>query len=125
MKKQEEIKKKTAQLTLRHFYIYFKAEDIDFELTEDQKKVIFEIKKDMESTRPMDRLLCGDVGYGKTEVAFVAAFKAILDSKQVLFLCPLPAVCLTAAMTDISERPFICLLASLLVESVSSSHMMS
>ena len=62
--------------------------DIDFELTEDQKKVIFEIKKDMESPQPMDRLLCGDVGFGKTEVAFVAAFKAIMDSKQVLFLCP-------------------------------------
>ena len=42
----------------------------------------------MESSVPMDRLLCGDVGFGKTEVAFVAAFKAILDSKQVLFLCP-------------------------------------
>ena len=62
--------------------------DIDFELTEDQKKVIFEIKKDMESPQPMDRLLCGDVGFGKTEVAFVVAFKAIMDSKQVLFLCP-------------------------------------
>ena len=62
--------------------------DIDFELTEDQKKVILEIKKDMESNQPMDRLLCGDVGFGKTEVAFVAAFKAIMDSKQVLFLCP-------------------------------------
>ena len=47
------------------------------------------------------------------------------SESQVLFLCPLPAVCLTAAMTDISERPFICLLASLLVESASSSHMMS
>ena len=42
----------------------------------------------MESTQPMDRLLCGDVGFGKTEVAFVSAFKAIMDSKQVLFLCP-------------------------------------
>ena len=62
--------------------------DIDFELTEDQKKSILEIKKDMESTQPMDRLLCGDVGFGKTEVAFVSAFKAIMDSKQVLFLCP-------------------------------------
>ena len=62
--------------------------DIDFELTDDQKKVILEIKKDMESNQPMDRLLCGDVGFGKTEVAFVAAFKAIMDSKQVLFLCP-------------------------------------
>ena len=63
-------------------------EDIDFELTNDQKLAISQIKEDMESTKPMDRLLCGDVGFGKTEVAFVACFKAILDSKQVLFLCP-------------------------------------
>ena len=59
-----------------------------YELTIDQKKSILDIKKDMEKDIPMDRLLCGDVGFGKTEVAFVAAFKAILDSKQVLFLCP-------------------------------------
>ena len=59
-----------------------------YELTKDQKKAIAQIKSDMESPVPMDRLLCGDVGFGKTEVAFVAAFKAILDSKQVLFLCP-------------------------------------
>ena len=63
-------------------------EDFPYELTEDQKKAIAQIKQDMESSVPMDRLLCGDVGFGKTEVAFVAAFKAILDSKQVLFLCP-------------------------------------
>ncbi len=63
-------------------------EDIDFELTRDQVLAISQIKKDMESSKPMDRLLCGDVGFGKTEVAFVACFKAILDSKQVLFLCP-------------------------------------
>ena len=59
-----------------------------YELTDDQKKAIIQIKNDMESSIPMDRLLCGDVGFGKTEVAFVAAFKAILDSKQVLLLCP-------------------------------------
>ena len=59
-----------------------------YELTKDQSRAIAQIKEDMESTVPMDRLLCGDVGFGKTEVAFVAAFKAILDSKQVLFLCP-------------------------------------
>ena len=59
-----------------------------FDLTPDQKRAILQIKEDMESPKPMDRLLCGDVGFGKTEVAFVAAFKAILDSKQVLFLCP-------------------------------------
>ena len=62
--------------------------DISFELTVDQKKAIQEIKSDMESETPMDRLLCGDVGFGKTEVAFVASFKAILDSKQVILLCP-------------------------------------
>lgn len=63
-------------------------EAFPYELTIDQKRAISQIKEDMESTVPMDRLLCGDVGFGKTEVAFVAAFKAILDSKQVLFLCP-------------------------------------
>ena len=62
--------------------------DFPYDLTQDQKRAISQIKEDMESSVPMDRLLCGDVGFGKTEVAFVAAFKAILDSKQVLFLCP-------------------------------------
>ena len=62
--------------------------DFSYDLTLDQKKAIAQIKKDMESISPMDRLLCGDVGFGKTEVAFVASFKAIMDSKQVLFLCP-------------------------------------
>ena len=56
--------------------------------TKDQLKVVDEIKKDMEKRTPMDRLLCGDVGYGKTEVAFRAIFKAIMSNKQVLFLCP-------------------------------------
>ena len=65
----------------------FEAE-FPYELTPDQKRAIVQIKEDMEKKTPMDRLLCGDVGFGKTEVAFVAAFKAILDSKQVLFLCP-------------------------------------
>ena len=62
--------------------------DFPYELTKDQAQAIAQIKADMERPQPMDRLLCGDVGFGKTEVAFVAAFKAILDSKQVLFLCP-------------------------------------
>lgn len=62
--------------------------DFPYELTADQSRAIKQIKDDMEKSSPMDRLLCGDVGFGKTEVAFVAAFKAILDSKQVLFLCP-------------------------------------
>src|SRR5690625_6324792 len=56
--------------------------------TEDQLRCVEEIKKDMESEQPMDRLLCGDVGYGKTEVAIRAAFKAILDGKQVALLVP-------------------------------------
>ena len=56
--------------------------------TEDQIRSIEEVKKDMQSTKPMERLLCGDVGYGKTEVALRAAFKAATDSKQVAYLCP-------------------------------------
>ena len=56
--------------------------------TKDQLIAIKQIKEDMESPHPMDRLLCGDVGYGKTEVAFRAIFKAVMDSKQVLYLCP-------------------------------------
>lgn len=63
-------------------------EDFGYELTPDQKRSIDEIKKDMEEKKPMDRLLCGDVGFGKTEVALRAAFKAILSNKQVAFLCP-------------------------------------
>lgn len=56
--------------------------------TEDQLRTIIEVKRDMERERPMDRLVCGDVGYGKTEVAIRAAFKAVLDGKQVAFLVP-------------------------------------
>ncbi len=56
--------------------------------TPDQLRSIEEVKNDMESERPMDRLLCGDVGYGKTEIALRAAFKAATDSKQVIYLCP-------------------------------------
>ena len=59
-----------------------------YEETPDQIKAIDEVKKDMESTRPMDRLILGDVGYGKTEVAMRAAFKAVNDSKQVAVLVP-------------------------------------
>ena len=59
-----------------------------YEETEDQLRSIAEVKKDMENIRPMDRLLCGDVGYGKTEVAIRAAFKAVVDGKQVAFLVP-------------------------------------
>ncbi|MFZ4115894.1 MAG: transcription-repair coupling factor [Chthoniobacterales bacterium] len=56
--------------------------------TPDQLRAIAEIKQDMESPQPMDRLLCGDVGFGKTEVALRAAFKAVMDGKQVVFLAP-------------------------------------
>ncbi len=56
--------------------------------TEDQLRCIQEVKKDMETAKPMDRLLCGDVGYGKTEVAIRAAFKAVMDQKQVAYLVP-------------------------------------
>ena len=60
----------------------------EYELTPDQKTAIADIKRDMESPTPMDRLLCGDVGYGKTEVAMRAAFKAVMDTKQVAVLAP-------------------------------------
>jgi transcription-repair coupling factor (superfamily II helicase) len=56
--------------------------------TEDQVKALIEIKRDMETPRPMDRLLCGDVGYGKTEVALRSAFKAVMDGRQVAVLVP-------------------------------------
>ena len=56
--------------------------------TEDQLKAIRDVKRDMEQNKPMDRLLCGDVGYGKTEVALRAAFKAVMDGKQVAILVP-------------------------------------
>ena len=60
----------------------------EYEFTNDQAKALSEIKADMEKPAPMDRLLCGDVGFGKTEVAFQAAFKAINSGKQVAILCP-------------------------------------
>ncbi len=63
-------------------------DNFPYEETQDQLRAIMEIKKDMENPTPMDRLLCGDVGYGKTEVAMRAAFKAVRDSKQVAVLVP-------------------------------------
>src|SRR5688500_8949632 len=60
----------------------------EFDLTPDQATAIADIKRDMEMPTPMDRLLCGDVGYGKTEVAMRAAFKAVMDGKQAAFLAP-------------------------------------
>ena len=62
--------------------------DFPYKETPDQASAAAEVKKDMESAKPMDRLLCGDVGYGKTEVALRAAFKAIMDNKQVAILVP-------------------------------------
>ncbi len=59
-----------------------------YDLTVDQEKSIKEIKEDMQDIKPMDRLLCGDVGYGKTEVAIRAAFKAVMDNKQVAYMVP-------------------------------------
>ncbi|MGZ5476967.1 MAG: transcription-repair coupling factor, partial [Thermoanaerobaculia bacterium] len=63
-------------------------EAFEFDETEDQMAAIDDVKSDMESRKPMDRLLCGDVGYGKTEVAMRAAFKAVMDGKQVVVLAP-------------------------------------
>src|SRR6202044_2950706 len=65
----------------------------DYNETDDQISAIADIKRDMESTLPMDRLLCGDVGYGKTEVAMRAAFKAVQDGKQVAVLTPTTVLC--------------------------------
>lgn len=62
--------------------------DFEYELTKDQANAIDEVKEDMEKAKPMDRLLCGDVGFGKTEVALRAAFKAVNNDKQVAYLCP-------------------------------------
>ncbi len=64
------------------------ADAFAYDLTTDQRNAITDITKDMETGTPMDRLLCGDVGYGKTEVAMRAAFKAVMDGKQVAFLAP-------------------------------------
>ena len=64
------------------------AADFEYELTKDQQKSLNDIYKDMESETPMDRLLCGDVGFGKTELAFRASFRAILNGKFALILCP-------------------------------------
>ncbi len=106
-KQKEKIKKRIHDLAQRLFNLYVERskiegfafskddefqkafeESCEFELTKDQERSLDEIKRDMESTHPMDRLLCGDVGFGKTEVAFRAIFKAINSGKQVALLCP-------------------------------------
>ncbi len=74
-----------------------------FEETEDQISSLEEIKSDMESTKVMDRLLCGDVGFGKTEVAFRAAFKAIMDGKQVAMIAPTTILSEQHYMTAVSR----------------------
>lgn len=68
-------------------------EAFQYEETPDQLTAIADIKRDMESPMPMDRLVCGDVGYGKTEVAMRAAFKAVADNKQVAVLAPTTVLC--------------------------------
>lgn len=85
-----------AERDLRCGYIYDKdstyqlefESDFEFRETPDQQKAIQEVKQDMESKKPLDRLICGDVGFGKTEVAMRAAFKAVDNSKQVVYLAP-------------------------------------
>ena len=62
--------------------------EFEYNLTIDQAKAVNDVKKDMESDKPMDRLVCGDVGFGKTEIAIRAAFKAASENKQVAVLCP-------------------------------------
>lgn len=78
-------------------------EDFAFVETEDQLRSIKEIKHDMEEDKPMDRLLVGDVGFGKTEVAMRAAFKAVKDHKQVAVLVP-TTVLAQQHYTNFSER---------------------
>ena len=63
-------------------------QEFEYQPTSDQTLAIKQIKEEMETSHPMDRLLCGDVGFGKTEVAFRAIFKAIMSGKQVIYLCP-------------------------------------
>lgn len=106
-KKKNRIKEKTkevakqlikvqAERDLKEGYIYNSdtleqlefENDFIFEATSDQLKAIEDVKRDMESTRPLDRLICGDVGFGKTEVAMRAAFKAVDNGKQVAYLAP-------------------------------------
>lgn len=85
-----------AEREMKKGFMFSKDNDLQFafenefiyEPTSDQLRAISDIKDDMESSKPMDRLLCGDVGFGKTEVALRAIFKAVMDSKQVLYLCP-------------------------------------
>lgn len=76
----------------------------EYEETQDQLRAIAEIKQDMQSPHPMDRLLCGDVGFGKTEVALRAAFKCILDGKQCALLCPTTILAMQHYQTILTRR---------------------
>ena len=106
-KTKQRVKKSTEEMAKRLVELYAKREQtggyafsrdtvwqrefedtFKYSETEDQLRSIEEVKEDMEKPRPMDRLLCGDVGFGKTEVALRAAFKAVTDGKQVAYLCP-------------------------------------
>ncbi|HTS06087.1 MAG TPA: transcription-repair coupling factor [Candidatus Eisenbacteria bacterium] len=92
----EELLKLYAQRKMAHGHAFPTGNDFvrefedsfEFNETEDQAQAIKDVMRDMESSLPMDRLLCGDVGYGKTEVAMRAAFKAVSDNKQVAVLAP-------------------------------------
>ncbi len=94
-------------------YIDYPMEDLfamefPYEETKDQLKAIEDVQKDLRSPVPMDRLLCGDVGFGKTEVAFRAMFKTVLNNKQVLYLCPTTILSkqqYTAALQRFSSYP--------------------
>lgn len=111
-KKKEKVKKAVMEMAEKLLGLYAEREvvkgfayspDIElhrefdgffpYEPTPDQLKATEEIKRDMETERPMDRLLCGDVGYGKTEVAMRAAFKAVYDNRQVAVLVPTTILC--------------------------------
>lgn len=78
-------------------------DNFNFNETSDQLRSIEEVKADMEKPQPMDRLLCGDVGFGKTEVALRAAFKAVCDSKQVAYLCPTTVLAMQHYETFVSR----------------------
>ena len=106
-KKKQRVKESTDELAKELIKLYAQREEVkgyafsedspwqrqfedtfEYAETTDQLRCIEEVKSDMEKPVPMDRLLCGDVGFGKTEVALRAAFKAVCDSKQVVYLCP-------------------------------------
>jgi len=92
----DQLLKLYARRSLAHGFAFSKdspwqkefEDAFEFDETPDQAQAIADVKRDMQSDKPMDRLLCGDVGYGKTEVAMRAAFKAVLDGKQVAVLAP-------------------------------------